>query len=294
MRKLPTLTGLRAFEAAARHASFTAAAAELHVTQTAVSRSVKTLESQLNCRLFERHANSLALTDAGRILLPDLTAAFDLLASAAERAAAARTRPVLTVGVGPTFAMRWLIPRLARFQKQHPGIEVHTTTGGVRASLRREWTCSMSLGRDEAPGVASVPLFSPDIFPVCSPRLARRLRSPADLYKATLLDVVHSPEDWVSWLARAKLDGARIGRRLVFDYYAFALQAALDGAGVAIGLNPYVVDDLAAGRLVAPFRLRVAKAQGWHLAYREEARDDPALAAFVAWVRVEARRSAKT
>jgi LysR family glycine cleavage system transcriptional activator/LysR family transcriptional regulator of beta-lactamase len=293
MRKLPTLTGLRAFEAAARHASFTRAAGELHVTQTAVSRSVKTLESQLGCRLFERHANALALTDAGRMLLPDLTAAFDLLASAAERAAATRSRPVLTVGVGPTFAMRWLIPRLARFQQKHPGIEVHTTTGGARATLRREWTCSISLGRDEAPGVVSVPLFSPDVFPVCSPRLARRLRVPADLYKTTLLDVGHSPEDWVSWLARAKLDRAKFSKRLVFEYYAFALQAALDGAGVAMGLHPYVIDDLAAGRLVAPFRLNVAKAQGWHLAYRDEARGDPALAAFIAWVRAEARRAAR-
>ena len=137
MRKLPSLTGLRAFEAAARCASFTAAAVELHVTQTAVSRSVKLLEGQLGCRLFERRANSLALTDQGRILLPELTAAFDLLASATRRTATASARPVLTVGVGPTFAMRWLIPRLGRFQQLHPGIEVHTTTGGARAALRR-------------------------------------------------------------------------------------------------------------------------------------------------------------
>src|SRR5215212_4672931 len=141
MRKLPSLNALRAFESAARFASFTAAAVELHVTQAAVSRSVKLLESQLQCDLFERHANTLTLTDKGRLLLPELTASFDRMAGAVQRVAGTTSRPVLTVGVGPTFAMRWLIPRLGRFQALHPGIEIHTTTGGAAAPLRDEWTC---------------------------------------------------------------------------------------------------------------------------------------------------------
>src|SRR5689334_2464533 len=120
MRRLPSLNGLRVFEAAARLGSFTTAAGELHVTQAAVSRSVKMLEAQLGCSLFERHANALTLTDAARLLLPELTASFARIAHAVERAAGRDARDVLTVGVGPTFAMRWLIPRLGRFQAEHP------------------------------------------------------------------------------------------------------------------------------------------------------------------------------
>ena len=288
MRRLPSLNGLRAFEAAARLGSFTAGAAELCVTQAAVSRSVKLLEGELECRLFGRHANALTLTDKGRLLLPEVTAALDMMATAAHRVADVEARKVLTVGVGPTFAMRWLIPRLGRFQALHPDVEIHTTTGGAAAPLRSEWTCSVSLGRDNSPGVASMPLFSPNLSPVCSPRLARRLRAPNDLYQTTLLDVGHAPGDWSSWLAKAHLDENKFNKRLVFEYYAFALQAALDGIGVAIGLNPYIVDDLKAGRLVMPFKLSVPKRQRWYLTYRTEATRLPAFVAFMDWMRGEA------
>jgi LysR family transcriptional regulator of beta-lactamase len=289
MKSLPSLNALRAFESAARTGSFTAAAAELNVTQAAVSRSVKVLEAQLGRALFERRANALALTDQGRLLLPDLSSAFELMLAATRRISAPPERPVLTVGVGPTFSMRWLIPRLGRFQRQHPEVEIHLTTGGAAAPLRNEWTCSVSLGRNDTPGVASLPLFSADYSPVCSPRLARRLRAPQDLYKLTLLDVRHSPGDWSLWLARARLDEEKITKRLAFEYYAFALQAALDGVGVVIGLHPYIVDDLAAGRLVAPFDLSVQKQRGWFLTFRNEAKDNPAFVRFMEWMRKEAR-----
>jgi len=136
MGGLPTLTGLRAFEAAARLGSFTSAAAELHVTQAAISRSVKALESQLGVPLFGRSANQLALTREGRELLPALSSAFGLMGKAVARVRAAHDAPLLTVGVWPTFAIRWLIPRLARFRRHHQGIELHTTTAGATALLR--------------------------------------------------------------------------------------------------------------------------------------------------------------
>jgi LysR family glycine cleavage system transcriptional activator/LysR family transcriptional regulator of beta-lactamase len=293
MRKLPSLNALRAFESAARHSSFTAAAGELHVTQAAVSRSVKQLEAQLGRSLFARHANALALTDAGRLLLPELTASFDRIAGAVQRASGAGSRPVLTVGVGPTFAMRWLIPRLGRFQAQHPGIDIHITTGGAAAPLRDEWTCSVTPGRNATAGVTSLPLFSPWYSPVCAPRVAKRLREPKDLYRATLLDVRHAPKDWSHWLAKAGVDEAKIGNRVVFEFYAFAMQAALDGVGVAIGLHPYIVDDLAAGRLVAPFELAVRKEQGWYLTFRDESKLDPHFSAFMEWIAKEARAEAE-
>jgi LysR family transcriptional regulator of beta-lactamase len=163
MDRLPTLNGLRAFESAARLGGFTAAAQELHVTQAAVSRSVKALEGQLGYAVFLRNANALALTPEGRMLVPELTAAFELMAKATQRVRQSRAAPVLTVGVGPTFAIRWLIPRLGRFQQRHPEIEVHTATGGATALLRPEWTCSLRLGKDPSAGVVSEPLFSPEM-----------------------------------------------------------------------------------------------------------------------------------
>jgi len=289
MRKLPSLNALRAFEAAARLSSFTAAATELHVTQAAISRSVKLLETQLGKRLFERHANALTPTDAARLLLPELTAAFDRIAGAVDRVGGARAGRALIVGVGPTFAMRWLIPRLGRFQAQHPDVDIHITTGGAAAPLRDEWTCSVSLGRDPRAGVTAVPLFSPWYSPVCAPRLAKTLREPKDLYRATLLDVRHAPGDWTLWLEQARLDPAKASNRVTFEFYAFAMQAALDGVGVAIGIEPYVVDDLAAGRLVAPFDLSVRKEQGWYLTFREEAKRNVHFVAFMEWMRKEAR-----
>ncbi len=289
MRRLPPLNGLRAFECAARHASFTVAAAELNVTQAAVSRIVKDLEAHLGVSLFERHANRLVLTDAARLLLPELTASFDRIAAASARLRKGPPGRALTVGVGPTFAMRWLIPRLGRFQARHPGIEILTTTGGAESPLREDWTCCVRRGRDPTPGVVSLPLFSPAMLPVCGPRLAKRLASPADLARVTLLDVRHSPGDWSTWLARAGVGEASLRRRQVFEYYAFALQAAIDGLGVALALAPYVVDDLAAGRLVAPFRLVVPKPEGWFLTHRRGEEAGEAFGAFRDWLREEAK-----
>jgi DNA-binding transcriptional LysR family regulator len=136
------------------------------------------------------------------------------------------------------------------------------------------------------------PLFAPDLFPVCTPSLARRLRRPADLRKHTLLQVAHAPEDWPLWLDAAGLHDLRPKREPRFDFYALALQAALDGIGIAIGLRPYVVDDLAAGRLVAPFKLAVPKGRAWYLLYRPGRAAEPALVAFRDWlVRTAATRA---
>lgn len=289
MRRLPSLTGLKSFEAAARLGSFTLAAAELSVTQAAISRSVKALEGQLGYALFDRSANRLALTLAGRSLLPDASAAFDALEKAIGRIDLIGRSSVLTIGVGPTFAIRWLIPRLARFHALYPDIEVHTTTAGPTASLRPDWTCSLRLGKDPGIGVQSVPLFSALMTPVCSPAVAARLRRMADLYTVPLLDVTPTSDDWTLWLEAAALRADRVNRRQVFPTHAFALQAALDGLGVAMGLHPYVVDDLKVGRLVAPFALQVERPVGWHLVYRREALSNPAFKLFRSWVNKEAK-----
>jgi DNA-binding transcriptional LysR family regulator len=285
MRRLPSLNGLRAFEAAARHGSFVAASSELHVTQAAISRMVRLLEERLGFQLFERLPNGLALTAQGKALQPDLTAAFDAIAAATEQVAAMRTTPMLTVGAGPSFAVRWLIPRLASFNRRHPEIEVRLATGGAINPFKDDWTCGILMGHGDWPGYEAEPLFSADLFPVCTAAIAQRLTDPSKLSAETLLQVAHSPEDWPLWLAAAgmKRRSSALGPR--FDTYAMTLQAALDGVGVAIGLRPYVEDDIAAGRLVAPFRLSVPKGQAWYLVYRPFRRDDAGLAAFREWLR---------
>src|SRR5262245_8796872 len=146
MRRLPSLNGLRAFEAAARHGSFVAAGSELNVTQAAISRMVRLLEERLGFNLFERRPNGLVLTARGKALQPGLTAAFDAIAGITERVAAMRTTPVLTLGVGPSFAVRWLIPRLASFGREHPDIDVRLATGGATNPQKDDWTCGILLG----------------------------------------------------------------------------------------------------------------------------------------------------
>jgi DNA-binding transcriptional LysR family regulator len=290
MRRLPSLNGLRAFEAAARLGSFVAAGEELNVTQAAISRLVRLLEERLGFKLFDRMPNGLALTAQGKALQPGLTAAFDAIAGVTQQVAAMRSTPVLTLGVGPSFAVRWLIPRLASFYRQHPDIEVRLATGGAINPFKEDWTCGILLGNGDWPGHQAEPMFSADLFPVCARAIAQRLKKPADLAKEVLLEVQHSPEEWPLWLAaaRLKLRANTLGPR--FDNYAMALQAAVDGVGVAIGLRPYVEDDLASGRLVAPFKLAVPKGQAWYLVYRPFRQDDAALAAFREWLMANIKR----
>jgi LysR family glycine cleavage system transcriptional activator/LysR family transcriptional regulator of beta-lactamase len=290
VRRLPSLNGLRAFEAAARLGSFTAAGEELAVTQAAVSRMVRLLEERLGFALFERHANRLTLTWQGKSLLPGLSAAFDAIAALAGQVASLSAVPVLTVGVGPSFAMRWLIPRLGRFQARHADIEVRIATGGSINPISNDWTCGILLGDGEWAAYESEALFSADLFPVCAAAVARQLKSPADLRGQTLLQVAHAPEDWTLWLRAAGQKLRPEKRSPKFDTYALALQAAVDGLGVAMGLRPYVTDDIAAGRLVAPFALTVPKGQAWYLIWPPARRDDPSFQAFRAWLREESKQ----
>jgi LysR family transcriptional regulator, glycine cleavage system transcriptional activator len=282
-RRLPSLNGLKAFEAAARHGSFAGAATELNVSPAAISRLVHLLEHRLRIVLFERSANRLAVTAAGRAYQAGLTPLLDAIANLTAQVTSGASARVLTVGVGPTFATRWLIPRLSDFQAQAPEIEVRFTTGGVAAPFRDDWTCGIKLGDGNWPGLACEHLFPADLSPVCTPRLAKALRNPADLVEPTLLRVAHADEDWRLWL-----DAAGIGRMKpkgpVFDYYGQALQAAADGVGVAMGIRPYVDDDLKAGRLVAPFPITVPKGQQWYLIYRDIRRDQPDFVTFRNWI----------
>ena len=283
MRKLPYLNGVKAFEAAARRGGFARAAEELNVTPAAVSRMVGLLEQRLGLPLFQREANRLTLTPAGRTYQAGLTQIFDTLAALTGQVTALAGPYVLTVGVGPTFAIRWLIPRLASFQKLEPDIDVRITTGGAAAPFAHDWTCGIKLGDGSWPGLVAEPLFAADLVPVCAPALAGSLKTPADLKAATLLRVAHALDDWPRWLKVAGVSRlSSTGPQ--FEFYGQALQAAADGVGVAMGIRPYIDDDLTAGRLVTPFSLAVPKGERWYLVYHRSRLEEPGFAAFRGWL----------
>jgi LysR family glycine cleavage system transcriptional activator len=283
MRRLLFLNGIKAFEAAARTGSFAAAGGELNVSAAAISRMVHLLEERLGVALFERKANRLVTTSAGRAYQSGLTPIFDALASLTAQVTASASTRVLTVGVGPTFAMKWMIPHLAEFRKAEPDIEVRITTGGMAAPFGDDWSCGIKLGDGDWPGLVAEPLFAADLLPVCTARLANALKRPADLKGPSLIRVAHSPDDWPSWLKAAGVPRLT-ARGPEFQFYGQALQAAVDGLGIAMGIRPYIDDDLAAGRLVAPFALSVPKGMRWYLVYRGFHAEQRDFAAFRRWI----------
>lgn len=285
---LPPLNGLRAFEAAARTGSYVAAGRELNVSPSAVSRLVRLLEERLGVRLFRRLPNALALSERGAAYLAEVTAAFARIGEATQRLTAGPRR-ALVVGAGPTLAMRWLIPRLTAFHAAEPEIDVRLSTAIAGAEpMRPDWDAAIRLGDGAWPGFPAHFLFTADLFPVCAPDLAAGLKTMDDLKRVPILQAASAAGDWRLWTQAASVE-LDLGRAVQFDYPAFALQAALDGLGVAIARGPFVADDLAAGRLVRPFALSVPNGRGWYLIHRPEAADDAALAAFRTWVTEAAR-----
>lgn len=285
----PFLNGLRAFEAAARHGSFTAAASELHVTPAAISQSVRLLERRLGYGLFQRHANGLDLTEQGRALQPGLTDAFAAIARLVEQVSSMRAGPVLTVGVAPAFALHWLIPRLPYFNLHHPEVEVRVATGGVMNPLRDDWTCTIRRGDGNWPGYNAEELFPSTLVPVCTPALARGLRRPQDLRKATLIVVAHLRDQWTWWFKAAGLRSPIKPKNEVrFESSSMAMQAVLDGVGVAVAQLPYVSDALESGRLTMPFGSTHKKFESWYLAHRAAHAQNPALKIFRDWLIEEA------
>jgi LysR family glycine cleavage system transcriptional activator len=289
MATLPSLNGLRAFEAAARHLSFTAAADELHVTQTAISHQIRRLEEQLGRRLFERHNRSLTLTRDAEAYLPAVRAAFEDLRQATARLQRSGRDDVLTVSTTASLAAKWLITRVAAFQVAHAGIEVRITTSSQLVDFRRDQVdMAVRYGRGTWPGLHAAWLMAEDIFPVCSPALLRGehpLRRPVDLAYHNLLHVTSGPEDWQMWLTAAGLPRSLAERRgLTFDQSFMALQAAIEGVGVALGRSRLAETEIAAGRLVAPFDVRLPTDAGYYIVAPEQTADTPKIALFRDWL----------
>ncbi|WP_454642625.1 transcriptional regulator GcvA [Bradyrhizobium liaoningense] len=288
--RLPSLNGLRAFEAAARHLSFTLAASELNVTQTAISHQIRRLEEELGIRLFIRQNRALALTPEARDYLPGVRAAFNDLRLATDRLLRKEDDKVLTVSTLASLAAKWLLPRLADFQEQHPGIDVRITTSTSLVDFQRDNVdAAIRYGRGQWPGVRADWLMADELFPVCSPSLLRGdkpLRRPEDLRNHPLLHTSSSnSDDWRLWLTAAGLP-ADIARQpgITFDMIFMTIQAAIDGIGVAMGRTSYVQDDIAKGRLVVPFKIALPADAGFYLVAPEGRREAPKLAAFRQWV----------
>lgn len=256
-RVLPPLNALRAFEAAGRLGSFKQAAAELHVTQGAVSQHVRLLETWLGAPLFERHNRRVKLTPAAKAYLEKVGPLFEQLAQATARYGVPETvSRTLSVNAPATFALRWLVPRLAVFRAGHPDVEVSVeTSNGPLESLKEDYDVVIRGGPDTFYGYAMRPFLSEERLPVCSPALSERLplRSPGDLRQHTLLHTSSLPRLWPDWLASAQIPDLKPAASLTFDHFYLTLQAAIDGIGIAMGPTALVADDLAAGRLVAPF-----------------------------------------
>lgn len=293
-RQLPPLKALRAFEAAARLRSFTRAAGELAVTQTAISHQVKQLEDWLGFRLFHRLNNALVLTEKGEAFLPEIQNAFDAITARVAGLRGDRRPEVLTIGARPHFASRWLVPRLPSFHAAHPDADIRVFTSfRFPELLQQEFDVAIGRGgHDDAIGEF---LFSGDIFPVCSPayRDRQQLQRPHELTGCTLLHMLTSLEDWSLWLDAVGVTGVAVERGPKFDTHALALDAAVAGWGVALARSSFVADDLQTGRLVAPFDTRIAVDKGWYLVLAKPA-EKPLLEAFRTWILAEAKGSRRT
>jgi LysR family transcriptional regulator, glycine cleavage system transcriptional activator len=295
-RPLPPLATLRTFEAVARQSSFTLAAAELALTQSAVSHQMHALEEHLGTRLFRRLHRAIELTADGQVFLEGARAGLDSILFASERIRNRGRIGVLTVAVPSAFAIWWLVPRLGRFAALHPAIEVRIATIDGRApDLSRDGADLAVVKRPAklaAHNSAEMPLLREVVFPVCAPSLldgATTLRDPADLAGYPLIECEPAEEEdaefgWSTWLNRFGVAGTPTIPRLRFSQFGVALSAAIDGLGIALGRSPMVDAELAAGRLVRPFAKRIAaKASNlFALTWRdaEERREDQRIAAF--------------
>lgn len=293
-RRLPSLTALRAFEAAARHLSFTRAGEELHVTQAAISNQVKSLEDYCGRPLFRRRGRSLVLTEAGQRSLPSLRQGFDKLAEGAEYLTTPDIGDFVTVSSMVIFAAKWLVPRLEHFYQDHPGIDVRIEAAMRNVDLSRDdIDIYIHLGGGHYPGMIVDKLMSVEVSPVCSPHLLEGpepLRAPADLRNHTLLhvDFLAPWPDWSEWLEAAGTEGIDVTHGPRFNGLGLQVQAAVRGLGVALASSFIVADDLEAGRLVKPFDLAIDATLDLYLFCQESAVEQPQIAAFRDWILAEA------
>lgn len=295
MRKLPPLNALRAFEAAGRHLSFSRAADELNVTPGAISQQMRILEGWLGAPLFKRDPKGLELTEAGLAALPHMREGFDRLATGVRLMQAGSGPSKVTVSVAPSFASKWLVPRLDSFQESHPHLDVYVhadmevvdfATADVDVAIR--------FGRGGYEGLVAERLMTESIVPVCAPSLLKdhQLDTPADLAKQTL---IHDDSDrdgvptWSMWLRAAGVEEGEGSRGPRFNQSSLVIEAAVAGKGVALARYALAVADLEAARLVIPFGHETPTDFAYWLVYPEAKASLPDVQAFIDWVKSEVR-----
>jgi LysR family glycine cleavage system transcriptional activator len=292
LRRLPSLNALKAFEAAARHESFTKAADELSVTQGAVSHQVKALEAELGLRLFNRERQRLVITDSGRGYLEVVRDAFDRLALGTHRLLQTQKAGVLTVTTSPNFAGKWLVHRLGRFVDAHPDIDLRVSASKEHIDFAREDVdVAIRHGDGHWPGLSVTRLCAEELFPVCSPKLVRgrgALRSPADLGRHTLLHV-NDRRDWSQWLEAMDVTAADVNRGPIFNQASMAIDAAIDGQGIALARTALAAWDLGAGRLVRPLALALKASYAYWIVCPKSTADLPKILTFRDWLLAEAK-----
>lgn len=315
-QQLPSLNALRAFEAVARHLSFTKAAAELNVTRAAISHQIKFLEEYLGFALIERKNRAIVLSPRAEAALPKLRQGFDNLAEAVHLMRNETPAHSITVCTAPSFASKWLIPRLPRFSRKHPEIDMQINSNAnlVDADIQQgsglidtffrqnkvDVVISFGAGNDARENAEK--LFAVSAVPVCSPALVsdahpHPLRTPQDLAFHTLLhddtDYVGHPS-WVKWLKLHKVEGVNAHRGLHFNHVSLALDAAVDGQGVLLSIKPLAQSDIEAGRLCIPFHLPIPLEHAYFIfrPQREGGGNRQASDAFVEWLREEAQLQA--
>jgi LysR family glycine cleavage system transcriptional activator len=275
-KKLPPLNALRAFEAGARHLSFTRAAEELHVTQAAVSHQVKALEDHLGYALFKRMTRKLGLTEEGRVLFPVVSEAFLRIAETADDLRSGGDCHTLTISVTPAFGAKWLVYRLPKFWQKHPEIDLKVHHSIQCADLRYDDVdIAVRFGGGKWEGAETEFMLRVDYTPMCSPALLEGphpLKSPDDLRHHTLLHE-DDYDGWTQWLAVAGASDVNPRRGPVIDDWTVLSQTAIDGGGVALGKPSMLARDLAEGRLVAPFDITMLTDLGYHLVYLPGALD---------------------
>jgi LysR family glycine cleavage system transcriptional activator len=292
---LPPLNALRAFEVAGRLGSFKEAAAELHVTQGAVSQQVRLLEEWLGASLFDRHNRRVVLTAAAKAYLEEIGPLFVQLSQATARYGSPGTLSrTLSVNALATFTLRWLVPRLAKFRVEYPDVDVKVETSNEPVESLKE-TCDIIIrgGPDTFYGYSMRPFLTDERVPVCSPALLQRipLRVPEDMRRHTLLHTSSLPRLWPDWLAKAQIPALRPAAVLSFDHFYLTLQAAVDGIGIAMGPTALVSDDLAAGRLVAPFAGPRLPSRSYCTYVPEGKAEDERVVLFRSWLEREGMHS---
>jgi len=286
-RRLPPLNSLKSFEAAGRLLSFTDAAKELNVTQAAISHQIKVIEEFLNVQLFERYPRRIVLTEQGKALLPEVTDSFDKLSLAIATVDKDRSSNTVNVRLAPSFAAKWLSPRLKYFWKMHPDININLYHAHPAVDFEREdFDIAVTYGTGKWKNVICDPLLSLDFFPVCTPSFMKNDKPLTNINNIRYYSFLHDAnyECWVDWLNLAELNDINAKKGTIIDDTNVLIQAAIDGQGIALGSTVFVDDHLKSGKLVKPFNITLYNDFSYHVVSTKKKLSNPAVRAFKNWL----------